>query len=734
MRTKHLLRTTVFTFCFSLFSFHFANAQTNVSGGIYTNTTWTKVNSPYIVNDTVVVFPGVTLTIEPGVTVKFANDKILISRQGKINAVGTSVDSITFTSNSLSPHKGSWSEIYINGGNMVSAFQYCNFEYASTAIHNHYLSGNTNSTIYLQITNSRFLHNDNGVFCIGNGGGFTTIQSSEFYDNNAATAGAQIILNNCAIHHNIFGVSIYSFYNTYTYMNDCYIYANHYGIGGAPFGASDGATQFSVRNSVISCNTVAGIVEGEYSNIVDTIFNCVIRNNPVGILDTFGSGMFVSKCIIENNNIGLRLYASTNKNISCNKICNSVWDVYCRTNFTNSLGMSNNYWCTTDSTIISSKIYDGYDNISLGLINFSPIDASQCYAVGIVNPTDTFQCQVNGCNLVVSASVIHASCDTCHTGSATAYVTYGSSPITYTWNTSPLQTNQTAVGLAPGTYTICVADANGCTACNTVFIDSSNCSGFSVSASAANATCSSCNDGTAHVVATGGAMPYSYTWYTSPLQNTATATGVSRGTYPVCVTDVNGCVACDTVVVSIGNCSAHFNLYPDSVPHNYTAVNMASGNGALTYLWAWGDGSTDTGPYPSHTYASAGLYNICLTITDTAGCTNTYCNNFYLMRTTNTIIQVNVIPDNTTGIQSAIANPQFEMFPNPAKNAFTISVDETMLGSTATITDITGRKMAAVQLATRNLQLATDHFASGVYFVTVSNEKGSVTKKLIIHK
>src|SRR3990172_352821 len=66
-----------------------AHGQTNVSGGIFSNTTWTKVNSPYIVIDTVVVFPGVTLTIQPGVTVKFANNKRIEIRQAKIIAVGT---------------------------------------------------------------------------------------------------------------------------------------------------------------------------------------------------------------------------------------------------------------------------------------------------------------------------------------------------------------------------------------------------------------------------------------------------------------------------------------------------------------------------------------------------------------------------------------------------------------------------------------------------------------------
>ena len=57
----------------ALLLWHVADAQTTVSGGIYTYTTWTLANSPYLMTNNIVVFPGVTLTIEPGVEVLIMN-------------------------------------------------------------------------------------------------------------------------------------------------------------------------------------------------------------------------------------------------------------------------------------------------------------------------------------------------------------------------------------------------------------------------------------------------------------------------------------------------------------------------------------------------------------------------------------------------------------------------------------------------------------------------------------
>jgi len=73
--------------------FKLITAQTYVSGGIYTNTTWTKANSPYVVTDTIVVFPGVTLTLQPGVIVKFDKLNPTLAKQGGVPLVGEMIAS-----------------------------------------------------------------------------------------------------------------------------------------------------------------------------------------------------------------------------------------------------------------------------------------------------------------------------------------------------------------------------------------------------------------------------------------------------------------------------------------------------------------------------------------------------------------------------------------------------------------------------------------------------------------
>ncbi len=83
----------------------------------------------------------------------------------------------------------------------------------------------------------------------------------------------------------------------------------------------------------------------------------------------------------------------------------------------------------------------------------------------------------------------------------------------------------------------------------------------------------------------------------------------------------------DSFTVASGASNAPPNASFTSSCSNLTCAFDASAStdpdGTIaSYAWNFGDGTTGTGPTPSHPYATAGTYNVTLTVTDNGGATN----------------------------------------------------------------------------------------------------------------
>jgi hypothetical protein len=172
-----------------------AAGQTYVTGDITTSQTWyAGVCSPYIIQADIEVNGGSTLTIEPGVTVKFDGDYRLGTYwDSAIYAVGTAEDRITFTSNAVTPAADDWTWVQVWGSN-TSTFTYCIFEYAE-----HGLRPNNAAPI---VTHCVMRHCLTGIYCAG---GSPTVTHCNIHSNHtgvAVSSNGNPTFNYCDIHDN----------------------------------------------------------------------------------------------------------------------------------------------------------------------------------------------------------------------------------------------------------------------------------------------------------------------------------------------------------------------------------------------------------------------------------------------------------------------------------------------------------------------------------------------------
>ena len=217
--------------------------------------------------------------------------------------------------------------------------------------------------------------------------------------------------------------------------------------------------------------------------------------------------------------------------------------------------------------------------------------------------------------LTVTASMTPSLCNG-NNGTATANPVGGTAPYTYSWNTIPVQTTQTATNLAPGTYSVTVTDACGNTGVATVTVTTT--SALTVTFTTTNVSCFGLSTGQIIADTAGASLPpYTFLW--SPSGGTGlTAQNLGAGNYTLSVTDNSGCVQVDTVsitqppqliVTTSPNSILCFGLTTGA-----DTATVTGGTPNYTYLWTPAGGNAATA-------VNLGAGNYTVTITDANGCT-----------------------------------------------------------------------------------------------------------------
>jgi hypothetical protein len=181
----------------------------------------------------------------------------------------------------------------------------------------------------------------------------------------------------------------------------------------------------------------------------------------------------------------------------------------------------------------------------------------------------------------------------------------------YLWSTG--ETTQIITVDMPGTYTVDVLDAGGCTAMGSAVVDIS--APISFDGGKTNVECFGESTGGFDLTINGGTPPYLVIWSTG---DTATVlTGLPAGDYGVAVVDANGCSASgtenirepDEIIIDLTGTDPSFGATDGAID-----ANISGGIDPFTYSWSSGETTEDISGL------SAGTYT--LTVTDSAGCTS----------------------------------------------------------------------------------------------------------------
>ncbi len=218
------------------------------------------------------------------------------------------------------------------------------------------------------------------------------------------------------------------------------------------------------------------------------------------------------------------------------------------------------------------------------------------------------------------------------------------------------------------------------------------------------------------------------------------------GLYNVCLTvseDTCSNTQCQNVFIPSSNpvpqdsCFANF-IISQVNPFEVSVVNISSGNN-LDFIWTLTSrgGTTagsGTGAYPVITIDTTGAYILCLTVTNSNGCSASFCDSLYIgpngliggkVSATGFTIRV-VSPQTMTGYSLGIKNAEelgFTIYPNPFSEVLTISAERNTFTSYG-LYAVDGKKIQQGNFNSTIQTLNTSNLHNGIYLLKVIDVKG----------
>jgi hypothetical protein len=319
-------------------------------------------------------------------------------------------------------------------------------------------------------------------------------------------------------------------------------------------------------------------------------------------------------------------------------------------------------------------------------------DADSCVAFGTV----IIQAGGVGCNLTVTTTSTDETFPGGNDGTGTAVVTGGTAPFFYLWDDPSSQTAAVATGLAPGTYTVTVIDADSCVVTDTVLIQAAGGCNLTVTATSTDESSAGMNDGTGTAFASNGTPPYNYLW--SDGQTTAMASSLAPGTYTVTVTDANGCTFTATAVVNAFGCTMSTTVTTTDessagASDGTAQVTVTGGDAPYTYLWNDALAQTDSKAIG----LAPGNYEVL--VTDTNGC--------------GSVSQATI--QASTGLREVAVDNWLNIYPNPAAGFINFEIsgsDMAMLH----VFDFAGRQVKEIAINQLLTEINTAYLNNGMYF------------------